>query len=343
MSDSPATPDVREIRDALANLPVSVLDLATVRPEEGVRATFEASVELARDAERWGYTRYWFAEHHNMDTVASSATAVLVGHVAGHTSTIRVGAGGVMLPNHSPLVIAEQFGTLETLYPGRIDLGLGRAPGGDLAMLRSLRREPSDSDRFPEDVAELQALLAPARPGQQVTATPGAGTEVPLYILGSSLFGARLAAAMGLPYAFASHFAPAALVEAVSTYRREYRPSERHPEPYVIAGLNVFAADTDEQAEELHRSALRSTVMRLARRDLSEADADAVLATPAGDQVRTMLRYSVVGAPQSIPQQVATFVAHAQANEVIVASNTPTAQTRHRSYELLAQALALGG
>ncbi|WP_425555799.1 LLM class flavin-dependent oxidoreductase [Georgenia halophila] len=332
-----------ELPQAVRALPVSVLDLATVRPEEGVRATFEASVALARDAERWGYTRYWFAEHHNMATVASSATAVLIGHIAEHTSTMRVGAGGIMLPNHSPLVIAEQFGTLETMYPGRIDLGLGRAPGGDMAMLRSLRREPHDSDRFPQDVAELQSLLGPERPGQEVRATPGTGTEVPLYILGSSLFGARLAAAMGLPYAFASHFAPAALVDAVTAYRTEYQPSEKHPEPYVIAGLNVFVADTDDEAADLHHAALRTMVTRLVRRgtELSEADADAILSSPAGDQVRTMLRYSAVGSPAALPEQVASFVTHAQADEVIVTSNTPTAQARHRSYELLAEALGL--
>jgi len=326
-------------------VPVSVLDLATVRPGGSAAETFDASVALAQDAERWGYRRYWFAEHHNMPTIASSATAVLIGYIAGRTSTIRVGAGGIMLPNHSPLVIAEQFGTLETLYPGRIDLGLGRAPGGDMAMLQALRRHPTDSDRFPQDVVELQALLGPERPGQTVRATPGTGTEVPLVILGSSLFGARLAAALGLPYSFASHFAPNALVDAVSTYRREYRPSDANPEPYVIAAMNVFAADTDADAHDLYHSALRANAGRLTRRGLplSDVDAGAVLASPAGDQIRNMLRYSAVGSAATVREQVERFVAHAQADEIIVASNTPTAETRRRSYELLAEALELAG
>jgi len=324
---------------------VSVLDLATVRPEEGIRAAFEASVELAQAAERWGYTRYWFAEHHNMATIASSATSVLITHIAEHTSTIRVGAGGIMLPNHSPLVIAEQFGTLETLFPGRIDLGLGRAPGGDMAMLRSLRRRPEDSDRFPQDVAELQLLLGPPDPEHAVRAVPGTGTEVPLFILGSSLFGAQLAARLGLPYAFASHFAPAALTEAVSTYRREYVPSPQHPEPYVIAGVNAFVADTEDEAAQWHQAALRQMVIRLARRgvELSEADADAILATPHGDQVRQMARHTLVGSPSSIPAQAAQFARHAQADELIVASNAPSTQARYRTYDLLAQALDLPG
>ncbi|MCK6211983.1 LLM class flavin-dependent oxidoreductase [Georgenia sp. EYE_87] len=326
-------------------VPVSVLDLATVRPGGSVRETFDASVALAQDAERWGYRRYWFAEHHNMPTIASSATAVLIGHIAGSTSTIRVGAGGIMLPNHSPLVIAEQFGTLETLYPGRIDLGLGRAPGGDMAMLQALRRSPTDSDRFPQDVVELQALLGPERPGQTVRATPGTGTEVPLIILGSSLFGARLAAALGLPYSFASHFAPNALVDAVTTYRREYRPSDANPEPYVIVAMNVFAADTDADAHDLYHSALRANAGRLTRSGLplSDEDADAVLASPAGDQIRHMLRHSAVGSPATVREQVEQFAAHAQADEIIVASNTPTAEARRRSYELLAAAVDLVG
>jgi luciferase family oxidoreductase group 1 len=327
------------------SVPVSVLDLATVHTGGTVRETLDSSVDLARHAERWGYRRYWFAEHHNMPTVASSATAVLVGHVAAHTSTIRVGAGGVMLPNHSPLVVAEQFGTLETLYPGRIDLGLGRAPGGDMAMLRALRRDPSAAESFPQDVVELQSLLGPLTPGQGVRATPGTGTEVPLYILGSSLFGARLAAALGLPYAFASHFAPTALVDAVQAYRREYRPSARHPEPWVIAGLNVFAADTDAAARELHADALRAGAARLTRRgeDLTPAEADAVLASPAGDQIRMMTHYSAVGGPEGLKDQVEMFVRHARADEIIVATNAPTHEQRRRSYEILAEALDLAG
>lgn len=330
------------------SIPLSLLDLAPVPAGSTIADTFRESVELAREAEAAGYTRIWYAEHHNMATIASSATAVLIGHVAEKTTSIRVGAGGIMLPNHSPLVVAEQFGTLETLHPGRIDLGLGRAPGGDGAMLRALRRSRDDAERFPADVAELQTLLGPAQGDQQVTATPGAGTEVPLYILGSSLFGARLAAAMGLPYAFASHFAPAALVDAVSAYRSEYRPSPRHPEPYVIAALNVFAADTEEEAAELYRAALRDMVARLARPgvSLSSVDAETLLHTPGGQRIQEMLRYAAIGSPDAgdrgtLAAQVNSFAQLAQADEVIVVSNTPTTTQRYRSYELLAGALGL--
>ncbi|HET8600429.1 MAG TPA: LLM class flavin-dependent oxidoreductase [Segeticoccus sp.] len=327
------------------SVPVSILDLATVHRGGSVRETLDTSVELAQHAEAWGYHRHWFAEHHNMPSIASSATAVLIGHVAGHTSTIRVGAGGIMLPNHSPLVIAEQFGTLETLYPGRIDLGLGRAPGGDQAMLRALRRDPTAAEYFPQDVMELQALLGPVQEGQVVRATPGADTNVPIIILGSSLFGAQLAAALGLPYSFASHFAPAALEQAVRTYRREYRPSEQHPEPYVIAGMNVFAADTEEQARDLHTAVLRANVRRLVARDqpLTDDEADAVLASPAGQHVRTMATYSAVGTVATVRGQVEDFVRHADADEVIVATNAPTHEERLRSYELLAKAMDLPG
>ncbi|WP_127131392.1 LLM class flavin-dependent oxidoreductase [Georgenia sp. SYP-B2076] len=327
------------------SVPLSILDLATVHTDGTIRETLDASVDLARHAEAWGYTRYWFAEHHNMPTVASSATSVLIGHVAGHTSTIRVGAGGIMLPNHSPLVIAEQFGTLETLYPGRIDLGLGRAPGGDMNMLRALRRDPTASDHFPQDVVELQALLGPAAQNQLVRAVPGAGTDVPLIILGSSLFGARLAAALGLPYSFASHFAPNALVDAVRAYRREYTPSEQHPEPHVIAGMNVFAADTDAEAQDLYTAVLRANAGRLTRRGLplSDADADALLSSPAGEQIRQMTRYSAVGAPATIRDQVEEFARHADADEVIVATSAPTHASRLRSYELLADAMGMAG
>ncbi|TRW45843.1 LLM class flavin-dependent oxidoreductase [Georgenia yuyongxinii] len=324
-------------------VPLSILDLATV--DGGTVAdTFTASVELARRAEDRGYTRYWFAEHHNMPTIASSATAVLIGHIAARTTSIRVGAGGVMLPNHSPLVVAEQFGTLATLHPGRIDLGLGRAPGGDQHVFRALRRDPAASDRFPQDVVELQALLGDPAPNQLVRAIPGEGTRVPLFVLGSSLFGARLAAPLGLPYSFASHFAPAALEDAVRVYRAEYRPSAEHPEPYVIAALNVFAADTDEAAQAMFTDTLRRRVVQLARPgvDLSLADADAVLASPAGEQVRQMLRYSAVGAPEAVKEQVAQFARLADADELIVATNAPTAD-RLRSYELLAEAWGLPG
>src|ERR1700709_2367373 len=240
------------------SIPLSILDLAPIAPGETARESFAASVALAQTAEKSGYRRVWYAEHHNMPTIASSATSVLIGYVAGHTSTIRLGAGGIMLPNHAPLTIAEQFGTLETLHPGRIDLGLGRAPGTDQNTLRALRRSPMTADAFPEDVLELQGSLSDETRMPGVEATPGKGTRVPLYILGSSMFGATLAAALGLPYAFASHFAPAALQEAVAAYRREFRPSAQLDAPYVIAGVNVIAADSEDTAREQLRLVLRA-------------------------------------------------------------------------------------
>src|SRR5215203_3741767 len=224
--------------------PLSNLDLAAVGREETVAESFAGSLELARVAESGGYRRIWYAEHHNISSIASSATAVLIAHIAAHTETIRIGAGGVMLPNHSPLVIAEQFGTLETLHPGRIDLGLGRAPGTDQRTWMALRRDPRASDRFPQDVIELQKFLGEESPVPGVRAIPGRGTHVPLYILGSSLFGAQLAAHLGLPYAFASHFAPHFLHEAIAAYREQFQPSEQLREPYVIAGVGVIAAET---------------------------------------------------------------------------------------------------
>src|SRR4030095_281041 len=231
--------------------PLSILDLAFV-PEGGTPAdALRNTLDLAQHAEKWAYRRFWLAEHHNMVGIASAATSVVIGYVAAGTHTIRVGAGGIMLPNHSPLVIAEQFGTLESLYPGRIDLGLGRAPGTDQRTLLALRRDPNRADDFPRDVLELQQLLAPVVPGQAVRAVPGAGTEVPLWILGSSTFGAELAAALGLPYAFASHFAPDALFEALDVYRKQFKPSKQLDHPYAMVGINVVAADTDEKARRL--------------------------------------------------------------------------------------------
>src|SRR6195952_897812 len=249
-TDAPARPDV----------PLSILDLAAVGPGESIADSFAGSVDLARSAERLGYPRIWYAEHHNIRSIASSATSVLIAHIAAHTETIRLGAGGIMLPNHSPLVIAEQFGTLATLHPGRIDLGLGRAPGSDTAAMRALRRDELSSERFPQEVGELQKWLSENSPASGVIAIPGKGTQVPLYILGSSLFGAQLAAALGLPYAFASHFAPAALTEAVATYRKAFQPSEQLAEPYVMAAVNAIAADTTADAERQLQVALRRRV-----------------------------------------------------------------------------------
>src|ERR671917_1271745 len=243
--------------------PLSILDLAPVPQGKAPGDALRNTLDLAQHAERWGYRRFWLAEHHNMVGIASAATSVAIGHVAGGTKTIRVGAGGIMLPNHSPLVIAEQFGTLDALYPGRIDLGVGRAPGTDQRTLRALRRDPTAADTFPQDVLELQALLGAVQPDQAIQAVPGAGSNVPIWILGSSLFGAQLAAALGLPYAFASHFAPGALQHAVAAYRHGFRPSPQLAQPYVIAGVNVIAAPTEDEAREQHLRVSRSRVALL--------------------------------------------------------------------------------
>src|SRR5690349_2104990 len=240
------------------SVPLSILDLAQIPEGGNAQTALHRSRELAQQAERLGYNRFWLAEHHNMAGIASAATSVAIGFVAEGTSSIRVGAGGIMLPNHSPLVIAEQFGTLDALYPGRIDLGLGRAPGTDQATMRALRRDFTSADTFPQDVQELQALLGDPAPGQHIQAVPGQGSHIPLWILGSSLFGAQLAAALGLPYAFASHFAPAALLPALETYRREFRPSDQLQQPYAMVGANVVVADDDASARRLFTSAQQS-------------------------------------------------------------------------------------
>src|SRR3954464_8939297 len=265
-------------------VPISILDLAPIAAGQQPADSFAASVALARRAEQLGYRRVWYAEHHNMPTIASSATSVLIAHVAAHTDTIRLGAGGVMLPNHAPLTIAEQFGTLESLHPGRIDLGLGRAPGSDEKTMWALRRGAESAERFPEDVLELQGYLSGESRIPGVEAIPGRGTHVPLYILGSSMFGATLAAALGLPYAFASHFAPDLLREAVPAYRSAFRPSSQLDRSYVIAGINVVAADTSGEAREQLLAAKRTRVRSLLGRGqtFSDEEADAILASPAG-------------------------------------------------------------
>jgi luciferase family oxidoreductase group 1 len=318
---------------------LSVLDLATAGGGVSPRDALLGSAELARHAEEWGYGRYWFSEHHNMPSIVSSTPAVLAGFIAANTERIRVGSGGVMLPNHSPLIIAEQYGTLATLYPGRVDLGLGRAPGTDFETVRAMRRSPEASDRFPQDVLELQRLLGPSQPGQTVRAIPGEGTEVPLYILGSSLFGARLAAQLGLPYAFASHFAPAELLNAAQVYREEFQPSEKLDAPYMIASVNVFAADTDDEARRLHATALEKMARALSGRAIDgndPAETEAILRSPVGRHAIQMLHYSAVGDADGVGEQVAAFAAGCGADEVMVAMNVADLPARMRSYELLA-------
>jgi luciferase family oxidoreductase group 1 len=319
-------------------VPLSILDLAEVGEHETVAVSLAASVTLAQGAEAWGYRRIWYAEHHNIPAIASSATSVLIAHVAAHTRTVRLGAGGIMLPNHAPLTIAEQFGTLATLHPGRIDLGLGRAPGTDPETSRALRRDAAAAERFPQDVLELQGYLSEQTRVPGVEATPGKGTGVPLYILGSSLFGARLAAALGLPYAFASHFAPAALEAAVAAYRREFQPSAQLATPYVIAGANVIAAADGERtrAELLVAKRRRARLLFGRGRVLSPADVDALLESPAGRQVDAMMRYTAVGTPEEVREQLGRFAAHARADEVMLASAAPDKEARLRTFELVA-------
>ena len=324
-------------------VPLSILDLAFIGPAESPRDALENSVALAQRAEELGYQRLWYAEHHNMAAIASSATAVLIAHIAAATRTIRVGAGGVMLPNHAPLTIAEQFGTLATLHPGRIDLGVGRAPGSDRNTMRALRRDPCAADTFPDDVVELQGYLTGRSRIPGVDAIPGRGTNVPLYILGSSLFGATLAAALGLPYAFASHFAPAALRDAVAVYRSQFRPSEQLERPHVIAGVNVIAADTDASAQAQLRAVSRARAVHLlgGGRPPSDDDADRLLASPQGQAVAHMMTYSAVGTADAVKDDLDCFVDHADADELITVHPSPAIDDRLRSIELLADTAAL--
>jgi luciferase family oxidoreductase group 1 len=322
-------------------VPVSILDLVPVVLGETPREALPKSLDLAQHAERFGYKRFWVAEHHNMTGIASAATSVVIGYLACGTSTIRVGSGGIMLPNHSPLVIAEQFGTLESLYPGRIDLGLGRAPGTDQRTLHALRRDPMRADNFPEDVLELQSLLAPAKTGQAVRAVPGAGTEVPLWILGSSTFGAELAAALGLPYAFASHFAPDALFAALQIYRKQFKPSKQLDHPYAMVGVNVVAADTDEEARRLFTTVQQSftNLVRGAPGKLQPPiDNIEEYWTPAEKhQASRMLKYSIVGSPETVRRDLESFVALTEADELMVVSSLYDHAARIRSYEIVAE------
>jgi luciferase family oxidoreductase group 1 len=321
--------------------PLSILDLAPVVEGASTRDALLGSLDLVRLADRLGYTRYWVAEHHNMEGVASSATAVLIGQLAQASQRIRVGAGGIMLPNHAPLTIAEQFGTLAELFPDRIDLGLGRAPGTDQPTMRALRRslESSGQDSFPSDVRELQAYLAPAAKDAVVRAVPGQGTEVPIWLLGSSLYGAQLAAYLGLPFAFASHFAPAMLMQALQLYRANYRPSARHPSPYAMVGLNVVVAPTDEEACVLFTSIQQRFLgmLRGQRGKLPPPVASmAGLWSPAEQmEVGRMLGESVVGSPETVCAGLAATWERTQADEFIVACAVHDHRLRRRSYELL--------
>jgi luciferase family oxidoreductase group 1 len=321
---------------------ISILDLVRVRSGSDARSALDCSRDLAAHAEHWGYVRFWVAEHHNMQGIASAATSLVVSHIAAGTSRIRVGAGGIMLPNHSPLVIAEQFGTLATLYPGRIDLGLGRAPGTDQLTLRALRRNPASAETFPEDVLELQALLGPVQESQRIQAVPGAGTNVPLWILGSSLFGAQLAAALGLPFAFASHFAPAALIPALRTYRERFEASSQLAAPHAMIGVNIIAAETDAAARRL-ATTQQMSVADLFRgaRGLSKPpidDIDSYWTAAEKAQAQGFLARAIIGSPTTVRDGVAALLRETQADELMIVSDVFDHAQRLRSYEMIADA-----
>jgi len=320
-------------------LPVSVLDLAPIVEGGTPGQALRNSVDLVRHAERLGYTRYWVAEHHNLNGIASAATSVVIAHLAQATASIRVGAGGIMLPNHAPLVIAEQFGTLEALHPGRIDLGLGRAPGTDQVTLRALRQDPG-ADSFPQEVLELQALLGDPAPGQKVFAIPGVGSRVPLWILGSSLYGAQLAAALGLPYAFASHFAPDLLLPALEVYRSHFQPSAERREPYAMVAVNVVAAEDDATARRLFTSAQQAftNVIRGSRGQLPPPvdDIDSTWSAEEKARVSNVLGRSYVGSPATVRDGLEAVLAETAADELIVASAVYDHEARVHSYEILA-------
>jgi luciferase family oxidoreductase group 1 len=322
-------------------IPLSILDLSPIAEGSDTGASFRNSLNLAQHGERLGFNRYWLAEHHGMPGIASAATSVLIGYVAGGTKTIRVGAGGIMLPNHSPLVIAEQFGTLESLYPGRIDLGLGRAPGSDQVTARALRRNlSSDADQFPQDVVELMDYFADS-PRRQVRAVPGAGLDVPLWILGSSTFGAQLAAALGLPFAFASHFAPGMMMQAISIYRSTFKPSAQLQKPHVMLGYNVFAADTDEEAAFQATSMQKAFVSLRTGRPGKLQPPQAGYLEQLGMQERAMLNdvlsCSAIGSPDTVAAAMKQFIARTGADELMVTSQIFDHTARLRSYEITAQ------
>lgn len=325
----------------LKDIPVSVLDLAPIVEGETPADSFHKSLQLAQKVESFGYNRYWFAEHHNMENIASSATSVLIGYIAGGTSTLRVGSGGIMLPNHAPLIIAEQFGTLASLYPGRIDLGLGRAPGTDQLTMMALRRNMHGSvDSFPNDVIELQNYLAPKGTAVRVRAIPGEGTQVPLWLLGSSTYSAQLAAALGLPFAFASHFAPAQLFEALNIYRKNFTPSAQLQQPYAMACINVIADNTNEEAQRLATSFYRLAlgIIRNSRKPLQQP-----IDSMEGEwneyeeaAVKQMMQFSFIGDKKTVTQRLESFLKQTEVDEIMVASYIHDNQKKIQSYELIA-------
>ena len=322
-------------------IPLSILDLAPVFEGSTAADSLRNSLDLARHAEKWGYNRFWLAEHHNMVGIASAATSVVIGHIAGGTKTIRVGAGGIMLPNHSPLVIAEQFGTLEALYPGRIDLRLGRAPGTDQRAFRALRRSPAEAENFPQDVAELQIYLGDTYEGQIIQAVPGGGSHIPLWILGSSLFGAQFAAAMGLPYAFASHFAPDALMQAIQVYRSQFQPSDQLSEPYIMLAANVFAAETDEEAQ-YHFTTIQQQFAKLRRGNPGKLPKpvhhiEEVLSPAEMAGVSHALSCSFVGSKATVKEQLTQFVERTEPDEIMATGAIYDHTARLRSFEILAE------
>lgn len=329
----------------LSEIPLSVLDLSPIVEGGTVSDSFRNSVDLAQHVEKLGYNRFWLAEHHNIPGIASAATAVLIGHVAAGTSTLRIGSGGIMLPNHAPLIIAEQFGTLDALYPGRIDLGLGRAPGTDQVTSRALRRDPSAADDFPDQVQELMSLLGRPNPAQRVKAIPGANSHVPVWLLGSSTFSARLAAFLGLPFAFAAHFAPRLLHQALEIYRENYQPSEKWPQPHAMVGVPVIAAESDEEARYLATSVLQQ-ILNLIRHAPTPvpppiASMDGRWSPAERAAVQDHLGASIIGGPETVKSRLEEFVASTGADELIIHSGFYRHEDRKRSYEIVAEAASL--
>ncbi len=325
---------------------LSILDLVRVTQNTDARGALDNARDLAAHAETWGYRRFWVAEHHNMPGIASAATSIVIAHIAAGSQTIRVGAGGIMLPNHAPLIIAEQFGTLARLFPGRIDLGLGRAPGTDQVTVQALRRQPTAADTFPQDVLELQAYFAPAGPGQRVQAVPAAGTNVALWILGSSLFGAYLAAELGLPYAFASHFAPEQLLPALEIYRSRFKPSEQLDRPHAMVGVNIVAAETDREAKVL-ATTQQMSFANLARgaRQLSQPpieDIETYWSPREKAQAMQMLARSIIGSPETVRTGLKALIDETAADEVMIVSDIYDHALRLRSFEIIADAHKMG-